>query len=260
MHTNNNSIIQRFTPSPAVSTMLSSKVMICIYEQIATLSPNIPAMHELHFAVPMAGGVICTFNTRHDSNMISILLQHSDTKIIFVDHQFLHIARGAFDLLSRNKIEPPILVLIPEHPAQPTSDTHDYETLLASGDAKYTVKRPRTEWDPISINYTSGTTSRPKGVVYNHRGAYLNALATASMHGVTVAPVYLWTVPMFHCNGWCLIWGLAALGGTNVCLRHVSPKEIFNSIVLNGVTHMGGAPTVLNKIINSSDRKPLPHR
>ncbi|KAL8476711.1 hypothetical protein ACS0TY_029130 [Phlomoides rotata] len=227
---------------------------------IATLAPNIPAMHELHFAVPMAGGVICTLNTRLDSNMTSILLQHSDAKIIFVDHQFFHIARGAFNLLSQNKIEPPILVLIPEHDTPPISGTHDYETLLASGDAKYMAKRPRTEWEPISINYTSGTTSRPKGVVYNHRGAYLNAIATTSMHGMSTLPVYLWTVPMFHCNGWCLIWGLAALGGTNVCLRHVSPKEIFNTIVLNGVTHMGGAPTVLNKIINSSDRKPLPHR
>ncbi|KAL3840966.1 hypothetical protein ACJIZ3_025557 [Penstemon smallii] len=231
---------------------------------VATLAPNIPAMQELHFAVPMAGAVICTLNTRHDSSMISVLLQHSDAKIIFVDYQFLHIAQGAFNHLSETKAKLPILVLIPEHinPSPTNSDHHiyEYETLLDSGDSEFTTIRPKTEWDPISVNYTSGTTSRPKGVVYNHRGAYLNALASNSIHGMSSLPVYLWTVPMFHCNGWCLIWGLAALGGTNICLRHVSPKEIFDSIDQNKVTHMGGAPTVLNMIINSSDQSPLPHK
>lgn len=229
---------------------------------MATLAPNVPAMQELHFAVPMAGAVICTLNTRHDPTMISILLQHSEAKILFVDHHFLHIAQQAFRLLPHNK---PILVLIPEQESTISTspsdtNTHEYETLLASGDSKYITKRPKTEYDPISINYTSGTTSRPKGVVYNHRGAYLNALATTSIHGMGSMPVYLWTVPMFHCNGWCLIWGLAALGGTNICLRHVSPKEIFESIALNHVTHMSAAPTVLNMIVNSTDRKPLPHK
>nr|UPT51113.1 acyl-activating enzyme 2 [Pogostemon cablin] len=231
---------------------------------IATLAPNIPAMLELHFAVPMAGAVICPLNTRQDLNMISVLLQHSESKIIFVDHQFLQLARRACNLLAEKKIKPPTLVLIPELgtpiPSYSCSDTHDYETLVASGDAEYITKRPKTEWDPISINYTSGTTSRPKGVVYNHRGVYLNAMATTSLHGMSSTSVYLWTVPMFHCNGWSLIWGLAALGGTNICLRKVSPKEIFESIVLNKVTHMGGAPTVLNMIVNASDLKPLSHK
>ncbi|KAK4428019.1 putative acyl-activating enzyme 2 [Sesamum alatum] len=231
---------------------------------VATLAPNVPAMQELHFAVPMAGAVLCTLNTRHDSTMISVLLRHSEAKIIFVDHQLLHVARGAFDLLAENYVKPPILVRIREHntthPTSSVSSTYEYESFLAGGDAEFVVRRPRTERDPISINYTSGTTSRPKGVVYNHRGAYLNALATMSLHGMISLPVYLWTVPMFHCNGWCLIWGLAALGGTNVCLRHVSPKEIFDNIVVNQVTHMGGAPTVLNMIVNSSDRKQLPHK
>ncbi|GFP88988.1 probable acyl-activating enzyme 2 [Phtheirospermum japonicum] len=209
---------------------------------VATLAPNIPAMQELHFAVPMAGAIICPLNTRHDSTMISTLLQHSEAKIIFVDHHLLHTAQAALALLAQNKLKPPTLVLIPENtlppPSNPISDTHDYEKLIASGDIKFITKRPNTEFDPISINYTSGTTSRPK---------------------MTSFPIYLWTVPMFHCNGWCLIWGLAALGGTNICLRHVSPKAIFESIVINQVTHMGGAPTVLNMIVNSSDRKPLPH-
>ncbi|XP_073299326.1 butanoate--CoA ligase AAE1-like isoform X1 [Primulina huaijiensis] len=234
-------------------------------EQVATLAPNVPAMQELHFAVPMAGAILCTLNTRHDSTMISALLHHSETKIIFVYHQLLRIAQQALHTLtSEYKIKPPILVIIPERdnpsPSYDIPDIHEYESFLASGDGEFVARRPETEWDPISINYTSGTTSRPKGVVYNHRGAYINALATTSMHGMGSMPVYLWTVPMFHCNGWCLIWGLAALGGTNICLRQVKPKEIFNSIVLHHVTHMSGAPTVLNMIINSSDQKQLPHK
>lgn len=231
-----------------------------IYEQIAILAPNVPAVQELHFAVPMAGAVICTLNTRHDSSMISILLHHSDAKILFLDSHFLPVAQQALDLLPTRK---PLLVLIPDPNAPSGSDsapdTINYEALLAAGDSAFEPRRPETEWDPISINYTSGTTSRPKGVVYNHRGAYLNSLASLSMHGMNSNPVYLWTVPMFHCNGWCLIWGLAAVGGTNVCFRRVSPKEIFDAVVLHNVTHMGGVPTVLNMIINSGDVKPLPH-
>ncbi|XP_047963969.1 butanoate--CoA ligase AAE1-like [Salvia hispanica] len=226
---------------------------------IAILAPNIPAMQELHFAVPMAGAVICALNTRHDSSMISVLLRHSEAKIIFVDHQLLGIAQGAFDLIAKDELEPPLLVLIrdPDASASVPNGTHEYETLLAGGDAGHEARQPRTEWDPISVNYTSGTTSRPKGVVYNHRGAYLNALATLSVHGMSSMPVYLWTVPMFHCNGWCLIWGLAAVGGTNICLRRVSPREIFDTLAAKAVTNMGGAPTVLNMIVNSPDRRPL---
>ncbi|CAI9757798.1 unnamed protein product [Fraxinus pennsylvanica] len=233
---------------------------------VASLAGNIPAMQELHFAVPMAGAVLCMLNARHDAAMISVLLQHSEAKIIFVDYQLLHIAQGALDILAGKNTKSPILVLIPEFdnlsPDDATSECLKYKNLLDMGHNDFVTKRPKSEWDPISINYTSGTTSRPKGVVYNHRGAYLNALATIFLHEMTSMPIYLWTVPMFHCNGWCLIWGLAALGGTNICLRHVSPKEIFDSIVLNKVTHMGGAPTVLNMIINSppSDQRPLPHK
>ncbi|XP_052197585.1 butanoate--CoA ligase AAE1-like [Diospyros lotus] len=233
---------------------------------VATLAPNIPAMHELHFAVPMAGAVLCTFNARHDSAMLSILLKHSEAKIIFVDYQFLGIARGALDLLTSTGTKLPSLVLVPEStdslPLSFTSEAYEYEKFLATGRADFDIRRPKSEWDPISVNYTSGTTSRPKGVVYNHRGAYLNSLATVLLHEMRSMPVYLWTVPMFHCNGWCLIWGVAALGGTNICLRRVSPKGIFESIDLHKVTHMGGAPTVLNMIVNSpaSDQKPLPHK
>ncbi|XP_009764164.1 butanoate--CoA ligase AAE1-like [Nicotiana tabacum] len=239
---------------------------------VATLAPNVPAMQELHFAVPMAGAVICTLNTRLDSSTIADLLKHSEAKIIFVDQHLLQIAQEALSLLSKDKtMKPPILVLIPESensspPILETSSStnvHEYENLLTSGSRNFTIKWPKTEFDPISINYTSGTTSQSKGVVYNHRGAYLNTISTTFLvYGMGSMPTYLWTSPMFHCNGWCMTWGMAAIGGTNVCLRHISAKNIFESISLYKVTHMGAVPTVLNMIANSipSDRKPFPHK
>ncbi|PRQ51639.1 putative 4-coumarate--CoA ligase [Rosa chinensis] len=236
---------------------------------IATLAPNVPAMHELHFAAPMAGAILCTLNARLDSAMISVLLSHSEAKIVFVDHQLLGIVDGALELLAEKAVsKPPIVVVIADSDELSTSfssetkPTYEYESLLESGNGGFEIRRPKSEWDPISVNYTSGTTSRPKGVVYSHRGAYLNSLATVLFHGIGSVPVYLWTVPMFHCNGWCLIWGLAAQGGTNICLRKVTPKGIFDNISLHNVTHMGGAPTVLNMIVNSpvNDQMPLPHK
>ncbi|KAK2995090.1 hypothetical protein RJ640_020730 [Escallonia rubra] len=234
---------------------------------VAALAPNIPAMYELHFGVPMAGAVLCTLNVRHDSAMVSLLLKHSKAKIIFVDYQFLDIAKGALEILSETYTKLPTLVIISESgkPSAMTSNMIsasdlEYESLLATGDPDSEIRLPNDEWDPISLNYTSGTTSNPKGVVYSHRGAYLNSLAAALLNDMASMPVYLWTVPMFHCNGWCLTWAVAAQGGTNICLRTVSAKGIFECIARNHVTHMGGAPTVLNMIINSAagDRRPLP--
>ncbi|CAN8271246.1 unnamed protein product [Cochlearia groenlandica] len=241
---------------------------------VAVLAPNVPAMHELHFAVPMAGLVLCTLNTRHDASTLSVLLEHSEAKVFFVDSKLLKLAHGALDLLAKSDRtrKCPTLVLISQcnddeeddddRSFEYSSFDYDYETLVESGNKDFEAIKPRSEWDPISINYTSGTTSRPKGVVYSHRGAYLNSLATVFLHHMYVCPVYLWTVPMFHCNGWCLIWGVAAQGGTNICLRKVLPKLIFKNIAKHNVTHMGGAPTVLNMIVNSSlaDHKPLPHK
>uniref|UniRef100_A0A1J3K084 Putative acyl-activating enzyme 2 n=1 Tax=Noccaea caerulescens TaxID=107243 RepID=A0A1J3K084_NOCCA len=248
---------------------------------VAVLAPNVPAMLELHFAVPMAGLILCTLNTRLDPSTLSVLIEHSESKIIFVDPQFLELAHKALDLLAKSDKtrKSPTTVLISqsnddeeEEEDDSGSDSsssysfdydYDYETLVKSGNIEFEVIKPRSEWDPISINYTSGTTSRPKGVVYSHRGAYLNSLATVFLHQMSVSPVYLWTVPMFHCNGWCLIWGVAAQGGTNICLRKVSPKLIFKKIAMHSVTHMGGAPTVLNMIANSLEtehHKPLPRK
>ncbi|KAK6116168.1 hypothetical protein DH2020_008437 [Rehmannia glutinosa] len=207
----------------------------------------------------MAGAVLCTLNVRHNSTMVSGLLKHSEAKIIFVDYQLLDTAKGAFKLLSEEGIKLPSLVLIPEsHDSSP--EVLEYESFLASGRTDFAVVRPNDEFDPIALNYTSGTTSSPKGVVYSHRGAYLNSLAAALLNEMLSMPVYLWTVPMFHCNGWCLTWAVAAQGGTNICMRNVTAEGIFDSIAAHNVTHMGGAPTVLNMIINAPARERRPLR
>ncbi|KAB1203551.1 putative acyl-activating enzyme 1, peroxisomal [Morella rubra] len=235
---------------------------------VAALAPNIPAMYELHFGVPMAGAVLCTLNTRHDAAMVAVLMKHSEAKIIFVDYQLLHIAQEAIDIVSKTKKKLPHLVVIPEsdQPSPnirntiPIDKNLEYESLLATGRLDFEVRRPNDEWDPISLNYTSGTTSSPKGVIYSHRGAYLNSLAAVCLNEMNSMPVYLWCVPMFHCNGWCLTWAVAAQGGTNVCQRNVTARSIFDNISTHKVTNMGGAPTVLNMIINAtaSERSPLP--
>ncbi|XP_026402791.1 probable acyl-activating enzyme 1, peroxisomal [Papaver somniferum] len=236
---------------------------------VAVLAPNIPAMFELHFGAPMAGAVLCTLNIRHDSAMISVLLKHSEAKVILVDYQFLEVAQAALDILSSTKSKTPLLVLIPESDIlyPETSKTSpgkylEYENLIGTGQDDFEIRKPNDEWDPISLNYTSGTTSSPKGVVYHHRGAYLNSLAAILLNGIGPNPVYLWTVPMFHCNGWCLIWGVAAQGGTSICIRNVSAQTIFDSISLHRVTNMAGAPTVLNMIANAPPnvKKPLPSK
>ncbi|GFY95712.1 acyl activating enzyme 1 [Actinidia rufa] len=245
-----------------------SEASLISLEQVAALAPNIPALYELHFGVPMAGAVLCTLNIRHDSKMVSVLLKHSEAKIMFVDYQFLDVGKGAIEILSKTSTNLPQLVLILESDkSSPTASNTvstngnlDYQRLLAMGRPDFEIKWPNDEWDPISLNYTSGTTSSPKGVIYSHRGAYLNSLAAVLLNEMPSMPIYLWTVPMFHCNGWCLTWAVAAQGGTNVCLRTISAKGIFDCISQNKVTHMGGAPTILNMIVNApaGDRKPLP--
>ncbi|XP_020265461.1 probable acyl-activating enzyme 1, peroxisomal [Asparagus officinalis] len=227
---------------------------------VAVLAPNVPAMYELNFGVPMAGAVICTLNAHHDAAMVSVLLKHSEAKLIFVDHQFLTIAEDAINLLSQSNSKSPLLIPIPE-PSEDSSHSPglNYESLIKTGDPCFDIKWPIDECDPIALNYTSGTTSRPKGVVYTHRGAYLNCISSILFSEIRTLPVYLWTVPIFHSNGWCLTWGIAAQGGLNVCLRDFTAKTIFEKITRYGVTHMTGAPTVLNMMANCplADRQPL---
>lgn len=238
---------------------------------VAVLAQNIPAVCELHFGIPMAGAVIGTLNSRLDANMASVLLQHSEAKVIFVDGALLGVAQQAVRLLSEAGAKPPLVVLIkelldesssPEDANLPTigRTDYEYEALLSNGSPDFAIRWPADENEPIALNYTSGTTARPKGVIYSHRGAYLNSLATVLLNDMAATPVYLWTVPMFHCNGWCLVWGVAAQGGTNVCVRRVSAATIFDSIARHGVTHMGGAPTVLGMIVNATaeEQRPLP--
>ncbi|MFS8006325.1 putative AMP-dependent synthetase/ligase, AMP-binding, AMP-binding enzyme domain-containing protein [Helianthus anomalus] len=244
-----------------LASSIASRFKISRGDVVAVLAPNIPEMYELHFAVPMAGAVLCTLNIRHDSKMVSTLLKHSNAKLIFVDHQFIDIVKGAIEIMSKSPATVPQIALISdsgELQALPNSDIVEYEALLAMGSLGFEIRRPIDECDPIALTYTSGTTSSPKGVVYSHRGAYLNSLVGILLNEMRSMPVYLWTVPMFHCNGWCMTWAVAAQGGTNVCLRAVTAKGIFGSIFRHRVTHMGGAPTVLNMIINAPETERVP--
>ncbi|KAF7062201.1 hypothetical protein CFC21_068828 [Triticum aestivum] len=234
-----------------------------MHVQVAVLSPNVPAMYELHFAVPMAGAILCTLNTRHDAAMVSALLKHSAAKVLFVESGLLEVGRAALNNLAGDQTSAtalPVLITISHDGGCINSAYNDYESLITEAPLGFDIRWPLNELDPIALNYTSGTTARPKGVIYSHRGAYLNTIATALTYNITVTPTYLWTVPMFHANGWNLSWGIAMQGGTNVFLRHFTAKVVFDKISQHKVTHMGGAPTVLNMIVNapSGDRKPLP--
>ncbi|XP_044374808.1 isovalerate--CoA ligase AAE2-like [Triticum aestivum] len=216
-------------------------------------------MYELHFAVPMASAVLCTLNTRHDAAMVSTLLKHSDAKVFLVESSLLGIGRDALHRLADPRsgaASIPVLVTISDDTDSIDPDVceNEYEALIKSTPWHFDIRWPANELDPITLNYTSGTTSRPKGVLYNHRGVYLNTIATVLGYDITPMPTYLWTVP----NGWSLTWVVAMQGGTNICLRHFTTRVIFDSIARHGGTHMGGAPTVLNMTVNAPavDRRP----
>ncbi|XP_040376728.1 probable acyl-activating enzyme 1, peroxisomal [Oryza brachyantha] len=239
------------------------------HDVVAVFAQNIPAVCELHFGIPMAGAVICTLNSRLDAAMASVLLRHSEAKIVFVDCALLDVAQDALRIVSQSGATPPVLVLIselldehePKAKLQGSRTYHEYEALLGnagSSSPEFAIRWPADENEAIALNYTSGTTSRPKGVIYSHRGAYLNSLAAVLLNDMTSTPVYLWTVPMFHCNGWCMAWGVAAQCGTNVCVRKVTAATIFDAVARHGVTHMGGAPTVLNMIVNATPEEQRP--
>lgn len=232
---------------------------------VSVVAPNIPAMYEAHFAVPMAGAVLNTINLRLDARTISILLHHSESKLIFVDYQSTSLVLEALSLFPPNS-QRPLLVLITddESPSIPASNFTDfyctYDSLVQRGDPGFKWVRPKSDFDPITLNYTSGTTSSPKGVVHCHRGVFIITVDSLIEWSVPKEPVYLWTLPMFHANGWSYTWGMAAVGGTNICLRKFDAAVIYSTIRQHNVTHLCGAPVVLNMISNFPTSEPLKNR
>ncbi|MEO1309112.1 MAG: AMP-binding protein, partial [Pseudomonadota bacterium] len=227
---------------------------------VATLLPNVPAQCEAHFAVPACGAVLNTINIRLDQNTVTYILSHGGAKAVLCDTQFLPLAEAA---VAAMETEPPEIIEVPDPAAgYPATGRHtDYESLLAEGDPDFAWIMPEDEWESLALNYTSGTTGRPKGVVYHHRGAYLMTMGTVISWRLVLFPRLLAIVPLFHCNGWNHTWMMPVLGGAVVCCRDVSAKAIYDSIADQGVTHFGGAPIVLNLIVNAPDeeRRPLAH-
>ena len=221
-------------------------------DAVAVMLPNIPAMYEAHFGVPMCGAVLNTLNTRLDAESIAFMLKHGEAKVLITDREFSPTIEKA---LAATRPRPFVIdVDDPQYAGEGKrlGDT-DYERFLQTGDPDYAWKWPADEWDAISLNYTSGTTGDPKGVVYHHRGAYLNAVCNIVTWSMPQHAVYLWTLPMFHCNGWCFPWSMAANAGTNVCLRRVEAALIFDLIRNQGVTHYCGAPIVHSTLINAAE-------
>ena len=218
-------------------------------ETVAVIAPNTPAMVEAHFGVPMAGAVLNAINTRLDARTVAFILGHGEARVLLVDREFAGMAREALGLM---KGPVPLVVDVNDAlaPEGAGCGTVDYEAFLAGGDPGYAPELPEDEWDAIALNYTSGTTGQPKGVVYHHRGAYLNAVGNVMTWGMEQHPVYLWTLPTFHCNGWCFPWAITAMAGTHVCLRRVEAGAVLESIAANGITHMCGAPIVLGMVLN----------
>jgi 3-(methylthio)propionyl---CoA ligase len=229
-------------------------------DTVSVMLANTPAMVEAHYGVPMAGAVLNTLNTRLDAAVLGFTLDHAETKALVVDREFSKVMKEA---LTFAKVKP--LVVDYDDPeftgAGERLGSLEYEELLREGDAEFAWSMPDNEWDAISLNYTSGTTGDPKGVVYHHRGAHLLALGNVITCGMGKHPVYLWTLPMFHCNGWCFTWTLSIVAGTHVCLRAVRAAPIFDAIASHKVTHLCGAPIVMSTLLNAppAEKKPLPH-
>jgi 3-(methylthio)propionyl---CoA ligase len=213
-------------------------------DTVAVMLPNVPAMVDCHFGIPMAGAVLNTLNVRLDAEAVAFMLEHGEARALVTDPELAPVVRKALLRMGAGAPELVVDVVDPAGPGGTLVGSTTYESLLAEGDPGFDWIRPEDEWDAIALNYTSGTTGNPKGVVYHHRGAYLNALSNIVDWGMPRHPVYLWTLPMFHCNGWCFPWTIAALAGTNVCLRRIEPKAVFDEIREHRVTHYCGAPIV----------------
>ena len=221
-------------------------------DTVAVMLPNTPPMVEAHFGIPMAGAVLNTLNTRLDPETIAFMLDHGEAKAVIVDPEFAGVMKKAIAL---RQSKSPLLVIDVEDalfsgPAEKIGST-TYEAFVAKGDPAFVWSLPANEWDAIALNYTSGTTGNPKGVVYHHRGAATNAISNVLEWDMPKHSVYLWTLPMFHCNGWCFPWTLAARAAVNVCLRRVEPQAIFDAIRQHGVTHYCGAPIVHGLLVNA---------
>ncbi|MDC7705108.1 acyl-CoA synthetase [Vogesella indigofera] len=219
-------------------------------DTVAVMLPNIPAMVECHFGVPMSGAVLNTLNTRLDPEAIAFMLQHGEARVLITDREFAFTIAPALALLQT----PPLVIDVDDAEYDGPGERlgqMEYEEFIAGGDPEFAWQLPADEWDAIALNYTSGTTGNPKGVVYHHRGAYLNAISNIVDWGMPHHAIYLWTLPMFHCNGWCFPWTVAANVGTNVCLRRVDPRLIFELIKQHQVSHYCGAPIVHTMLINA---------
>ncbi len=232
-------------------------------DTVAALLPNIPAMLEAHHGVPMAGAVLNTINTRLDAGTIAYILDHGEAAAVLVDRELIPVLRAALAQCARR----PLVIeaddaLLPEAFRNETLGGIGYEALLAEGDPDHQWALPPDEWNAITLNYTSGTTGRPKGVVYHHRGAQLLAVSNVLAAEMPRQPVYLWTLPMFHCNGWCFPWTITALGGTHVCLRAVRGPDLWRLMAAHGVTHMCGAPIVMATLLATpeSEKQALPRQ
>jgi fatty-acyl-CoA synthase len=229
-------------------------------DTVSVILANSPAMLEAHYGVPMTGAVLHSINTRLDPAVIAFMLDHADTKVMILDTEFGGLIAEALKLA---KVKPLLVDYRDiECGVEGTRLGIDYEDLLAEGDPGYAWRMPPDEWDAISLNYTSGTTGNPKGVVYHHRGAALMCYANIIATGMTMHPVYLWTLPMFHCNGWCFPWTLAVVAGTHVCLRQVRAKPMYDAIADHKATHLSGAPFVMSTLLNAAkdERRDFDHK
>ncbi|HHI71624.1 MAG TPA: acyl-CoA synthetase, partial [Rhodobacteraceae bacterium] len=228
---------------------------------VATLLPNIPAQAEAHFAIPATGAILNTINIRLDVDTVAYIFGHGGAKFVLVDTAFLPLAEAAVDAMEGDG--PTIIEVADPQAGHPASGRHlEYEDMLAKGDPAFDWVMPQDEWESIALNYTSGTTGRPKGVVYHHRGAYLQTMGMVISWQMVLHPRYLAIVPLFHCNGWCHTWMMPVIGGTVVCLRDVTAQAIYHAVSVEKVSHFGGAPIVLNMIVNApeQDRLPFDHR